>query len=101
MKETRYGLRNNRHVPSLRTFMQILPNPSTLQGVAISLECVHVVANPLLYKSREKCCGKAENEGHEPKRIDADIRCGWVESRERGRWSRRDCDLWDYGGDLL
>ena len=81
--------------------MQILPNPGTLQRVAVSLEYVHVVANPLLYESREECGGEAENEGHEPKCIHADIRCGWVESRERRRGSGRDCDLWYYGGDLV
>jgi hypothetical protein len=81
--------------------MQILPNLSTLQRVAILLEYMHVVTDPLLYKSHEECGGKAENEGHEPKHIHTDIRCRWIESWERRWWSRRDYNLWDYGGDLL
>ena len=96
MKKTRYSLCNNRHVPSLATFVQILTDPCALQGVTVSLEDMHVIPNPLLDKSSKECRGKAENKGHEPKRIHADIRCRWVESRERGRRSGRDGDLWDY-----
>jgi hypothetical protein len=62
---------------------------------------MHVIANPLLDKYREECGGKAECEGHKPKRIYADIRCGWVERRERRRRCRRDGNLWGNGRDLL
>ena len=85
MKETRHCLCDDGHVPSLAAFVQVLPNPSTLQRVAISLEDMHVISNPLLDKGCEECCGKAEDEGHEPKGIHTDIGCRWVESGESRR----------------
>jgi hypothetical protein len=67
----------------------------------VSLKDMHIVSDPLLYKGCHKCSGKAENKGHKPKGIHTDIGWGWVESRKRGRRSRRDDDLRDYRGDLL
>ena len=69
--------------------------------VAVSLENVHIIPNPLLDKYREKCRSKAEREGHEPKRIYTDIRCRWGEGWERRGWGRRDGNLWGDGSDLL
>ena len=101
MKKTRYRLSDDRHIPSFGAFVQVLPNPGTLQRVIVSLEGMHVVSDPLLDECREKCRRKAENKGHEPKGIHTDIRCRWVEGGERGRWYRWDGDLWNYGGYLL
>ena len=57
---------------------------------------MHVNPNPLLNEYREECCGKAEDEGHEPESIHADVKWRWAESGVR-RWRRgRDGDL---GGD--
>ena len=62
MQESRYRLCCNRHVPSIRSFIYVLSDPGTLQRVAVSLEDVHVIADPLLDKYREERCGKAESE---------------------------------------
>ena len=69
--------------------------------VAVSLEDVHIIPNPLLDEYREKCRSKAECEGHEPKRINTDISCRWGEGRKRRGWGRRDGNLWGNGSDLL
>jgi hypothetical protein len=58
------------------------------------LEDMHIIANPLLNKDRKECSKKTEDEGHEPENIYTDIRCGWIEHRERGWWSGRDGKLW-------
>src|SRR5579863_8107421 len=101
MKETRYCLGKNGHVPSLRTLIQVLSNPGTLQRVTVSLEDMHIISDPLLDKNSKECRRKTECEGHEPKRIHAEIRRGWIESRERGRRGSRNGELWDNKGNLL
>ena len=101
MKESRYCLSNHGHAPSLQTFIQILSYPGALQRVTVSLEDMHIISDPLLDEDREKCRRKTERQGHEPKRIDTDIGCRWIESRERGRWGSRDSELWDNKGNLL
>ena len=73
MKETGYSLREDRHVQTLGAFVQVLPDPSTLQRVTVSLEDMHVVSDPLLYECCEECRGKAEYKCHEPKGIHTDI----------------------------
>ena len=93
MQESRYRFCCNRHVPSIRSFIYVLSDPGTLQRVAVSLEDVHVIADPLLDKYREERCGKAEGESHKPKSIYADIGCRWFERRERRRRSRGDGNL--------
>jgi hypothetical protein len=50
--EGRHSVDHNGHIPPLGTLVQKLPNPRTLKGVIVSLEDVHVVADPLLDKSR-------------------------------------------------
>jgi hypothetical protein len=85
MKETRYGLCHDGHVPSIASFIQVLSNPGTLQRVAIALKDVHVIPHPLLNKYREECCRETKGESHEPKRIHTDIGWRWTESGER-RW---------------
>ena len=62
---------------------------------------MHIIADPLLDEYRKECRGKAEAEGHEPKRIYTDVGCGWVKRRVRGRWRRRDRNLWGNGRELL
>jgi len=52
-----------------------LSKPRTLERIAVSLEDMHIIANPLLNKDRHECRGKAENERHEPESIHTDIRC--------------------------
>jgi hypothetical protein len=81
--------------------MQVLSESGTLQRVAISLKNVHVITNPLLDKDRKECCGETEDEGHEPENVYANVRSGWLESREGGRRSRRDGNLWNDSGDLV
>jgi len=94
VKETRYCLGHNRHVPSLATFIQVLSNSGALQRVVVSLKDVHIIPNPLLDEGRKECGRKTENEGHEPKHVHANIGCGWIESRESGWRSQRDGELW-------
>jgi hypothetical protein len=101
MEESRYPLCYYRHVPSIRSFIYVLSNPGTLQRVTVSLEDVHIIADPLLDKYREECSGEAEGEGHKPKGVYADIGCRWIERREGWRWSRWDGNLWGNGRDLL
>src|SRR6267142_1271060 len=72
----------------------------TLQRVAVLLEDVHVIANPLLDESREKCRKKTEDEGHEPEDIHANVGCRWFEIGEWGGRSRRDRELRSNGRDL-
>jgi len=56
-----------------QAIMQVLSKPSTLEGIAVPLEDMHVIPNPLLDKYREECGEKAEDEGHEPENIHADV----------------------------
>ena len=81
--------------------MQVLSKARTLQRIAISLEDMHVIANPLLDEDCKECCRKAENEGHEPEGIHPDVGCQRFECRERSRGGRRDGDLRRDGGDLM
>ena len=53
--------------------MQVLPESRTLQGVAVPLEDMHVIANPLLDEGCKECCEETEDEGHEPEDIHADV----------------------------
>ena len=62
---------------------------------------MHIIADPLLDEYREECRGKAEAEGREPKRVYPDVGSGWVKRRVRGRWCRRDRNLWGDGRELL
>jgi len=78
-----------------------LSDPSTLQRVAVSLEYVHIITDPLLDEYREECGGKAEAEGHEPKHIYTDVGHGWAKRRIRGRRCRRDRNLWSDGREFL
>jgi hypothetical protein len=101
MEKTRYSFSNPRHVSSFRSLMQILPQSSTLQGITVLLEDMHIIVDPLLNEDRNKCCRKTEDEGHEPENIDAYVRGQWVEFWESWWWSGRDGDLWGNGGKLL
>ena len=80
--------------------MQILSKSRTLQRVTVPLEDVHIIANPLLDESREKCCRKTEDESHEPEGIHDDVGSQWIESGERGWGSRRDGELRSDKGNL-
>jgi len=77
--------------------MQVLTKSSTLQGITVSLEDMHIIANPLLNKDREERSEKTTDEGQEPESIYAYVRDRWVEFRERRWWSGRDGNLWDNG----
>ena len=101
VQETRNSLCHNGHVPAFRSVMQVLPKPGTLQRVAVPLEDMHVIANPLLDEGGKECCGETENKGHKPENVYADVGCQGLESRERGRWSGRDGNLWSDGGYLV
>src|SRR5579863_1700613 len=81
--------------------MQVLPKPCAFQRIAVPLEDVHVITNPLLDKGGKECCGETENKGHKPENVYADVGCQGLESRERGRWSGRDGNLWNDGGNLV
>jgi hypothetical protein len=74
MKKTRNSFCYNEHVPFFTAVMQVLSKPCTLQGIAVTKEDTHVTPNPLLDKHREECRGKAEDEGHEPESIQADVK---------------------------
>jgi hypothetical protein len=74
VEESRDSLGHPSHVPSFASFVQVMPKSRTLQSVAIPLEYVHIIANPLLNEDRKECCQKAEGEGHEPENIDTDVR---------------------------
>jgi len=74
MEKTRYSLRYYGHVPLFTAFMPVPSKPGNLQGVAIPLKDMHVVPNPLLDKYCEECCGEAEDEGHGPENVHADVR---------------------------
>ena len=101
MEETRNSLCHNGHVPSFRSFLQVLSKPGTLQRVTVPLEDVHVITNPLLDKGGKECCGETEYEGHEPENVYANVGFQWVESGERGRRSGWDGNPWDDGGNLV
>ncbi len=101
MEEAGYSLRNHRHVPSFASFVYVLSESGTLQGVAVLLEDMHVIANPLLDKDCKECRRKTEDKGHEPEDIYTYVGRRWVESRERGWRSGRERKLWGDEGDLL
>ena len=101
MEKTRHSFRHHGHVPPFTAFIQVLPKPGTLQGVAVSLEDVHVVPNPLLDKYCEESCCEAEDEGHEPENVNAHDRWSWTEGGESRGWRQRGGKLWGDGGDLL
>ena len=77
--------------------MQVLSKSRTFQRIAITLEDIHMFANPLLNEDRKERSKKAENEGHEPENVYTDVRCRWIECRERRWWSRWDGNLWGEG----
>ena len=62
------------------------------------MEDMHIIANPLLNEDRNECSKETEDEGHEPENIHTDVRCRWIERRERRWWSGRDGNLWGDGG---
>jgi hypothetical protein len=74
-----------------------MSHPRTLLKVAVSLEYVHVIPDPLLDKYCKECCGKTGCEGHEPKLIYTDI----AKRREGRRWCRGNGNLRGNGSDLL
>ena len=100
MQETRNCLCNNRHVRSFQSVLQVLSKSCTLQRVAVPLEDVHVIANPLLGEDCEKGCDKTEDESHEKENVHADVGFQWFERREWERRSGRDGNLWSDGEDL-
>ena len=61
---------------------------------------MHVIANPLLDESREKCCRKTEDESHEPEGIDDDVGSQWIKGGERGWGNGWDGELRSDGGNL-
>ena len=61
---------------------------------------MHIIANPLLNEDRKERGKKTEDEGHEPENIYSDVRCRWVECRERRWWRGRDGNLRGDGGQL-
>ena len=65
-----------------QSVVQVLSKSCTLQRVAVSLEGVHVIANPLLNEECEEGCRKAEDEGHEPESVHADVAFQWFERRK-------------------
>ena len=73
VKATRYSLGHLWHVPSFASFEQVLADSKILQRIAVSLEDMHITANPLPNEDRQECRQKAEDEGHEPENIDTDI----------------------------
>lgn len=54
--------------------MQVLSKPRALQGVAVSLEDMHIVPDPLLNEYGKECRGKTEDQSNEPESIHADGR---------------------------
>jgi hypothetical protein len=81
--------------------VQVLPESGTLQGIAVLLKDVHVIANPLLDEDCKECCRKTEDKSHEPEDIYTYVGRRWAEGRER-RWrSGRERNLRGDGGDLL
>jgi hypothetical protein len=63
-----------RHVPSIASFIQVPPKLRTLQRIAVLLEDVHILVNPLLNKDRQERGKKTKGEGHhEPENIDTDV----------------------------
>ena len=80
--------------------MQVFSNSRTLQRIAVSLEDVHVIADPLLHEDGEEGCGKTKDESHEPENVHADVGFRWFE-REWGRRSGSYGGLWSDGQYLL
>jgi hypothetical protein len=100
MQKSRDNLGHPRHVPSFPSFIQVLPKSGILQRIAVPLEDVHILADPLLNEDCQECCQKAKGEGHEPENIYTDVRCRRIGHRERRRWSRRNRNLWGNRGYL-
>ena len=75
MKKSRDSLGHHPHVPAIASFVQVLSKSSTLQRVAILLEDMHIIANPLLNEDHKKCSKEAKGKGHEPESVYTDIRC--------------------------
>ena len=97
MKKSRDSLGHHPHVPAIASFIQVLSKSSTLQRVTILLEDMHIIMNSLLNEDCKKCGKEAKGEGHEPESVYTDVRCQWIEHRERRWWSGRDGDLWGNG----
>jgi hypothetical protein len=98
VEKSRNSLGDHWHVPSFASFIQVLSKSRTLQRIAIPLEDMHIIANPLLNEDRKECSKKTEDKGHEPENIYTDVRCRWIEHRERRWWGGRDGNLWGDGG---
>ena len=81
--------------------MQVLSKPGTFQRVAVPLEDVHVIANPLLDEGGKERRGETKYKSHEPENVYADVGCQGFESRERGWGCGRDGNLWDDGRNLV
>src|SRR5260221_242519 len=75
VEETRYCVCDNRHVPSFRSLVQVLPKPGVFQSITVPLEDMHIITHPLLDEGGEERRGETEDEGNEPEDIDADIGC--------------------------
>ena len=75
MEETRYCLCDNRHVPSFRSLVHVLPKPGAFHSITVPLEDMQVITHPFLDEGVEEHRGEIEDEGHEPEDIDADIGC--------------------------
>lgn len=90
MEKSRDSLGHPRHVPSFASFVQVLPKSRTLQRIAVPLEDMHIVANPMLNDSEDcqECFQKAEREGHEPENINTDVRCQWA------KWGGKEVAEW-------
>ena len=54
--------------------MQVLSKPRALQRVAVSLENMHIVPNPLLNEYGKECRGKTEDQSNEPESVHPDGR---------------------------
>jgi hypothetical protein len=73
LEETGYELSTPGEVESLKSFMQIPPKSSALQGIRVTLEDTRIIANPFLNDDCHECCPKTEDEAQEPENIYYDI----------------------------
>jgi len=60
VEKSRDSLGYHRHVLSFASFIQVLSKSSTLQRIAIPVEDMHIIANPLLNEDREECGNKTK-----------------------------------------
>ena len=75
MKKSRDSLGHHQHVPSFASVVQVLSKSSALQRIAVPLEDMHIIANPLLNEDGKECSKKTEDEGHKPENVYTDVGC--------------------------